>query len=156
MKLSCLPVSFFDEIISGRMTVGDWARMGAEIGLDAIDLSILFIADHSARNIAAVRDQIESAGMQVAMITSYPDFTHPDPRQREQELELEAGVVEIARQLGSQMLRVTAGQAHPQVGRQDGICWAVEGLSQLVERVREFGRPTRVRESRQAGSVAIL
>ena len=139
MKLSCLPVSFFDEIISGRMSVGDWARMGAEIGLDAIDLSILFITDRSARNVAAVRGQIESAGMNVAMITSYPDFTHPDPRQREKELELAVQVVETARQMGAQMLRVTAGQAHPQVERQEGICWAVEGLSCLAERVQDSG-----------------
>ena len=40
MKLSCLPVSFFDEIISGRMTVRDWARMGCELGLDAIDRTV--------------------------------------------------------------------------------------------------------------------
>ena len=47
MKLSCLPVSFFAEIIDGRMSIGDWAKMGSEIGLDAIDLSILFVADRS-------------------------------------------------------------------------------------------------------------
>jgi sugar phosphate isomerase/epimerase len=139
MKLSCLPVSFFEEIISGKVSVGEWARMGAEIGLDAIDLSILFVADRSATNVAVIRDQIESAGMTVAMITSYPDFTHPEARQREKELELEVQVVEIARQLGAQMVRVTAGQAHPKIAREDGICWAVEGLSCLAERVQDSG-----------------
>ena len=49
MKLSCLPVSFFAEIIDGRMPVADWARMGADLGLDAIDLSILFVPDRSPR-----------------------------------------------------------------------------------------------------------
>ena len=42
MKLSCLPVSFFNEIIDGTMSIGEWAEIGAEIGLDAIDLSVLF------------------------------------------------------------------------------------------------------------------
>jgi sugar phosphate isomerase/epimerase len=139
MKLSCLPVSFFDEIISGRMSVGNWARMGAELGLDAIDLSILFIPDRSAASVAQVREQIESAGMSVAMVTSYPDFTHPDARQRAHELELELEVVEAARQVGAKMVRVTAGQAHPGVGKPEGTCWAVEGLSCLAERVGNSG-----------------
>lgn len=139
MKLSCLPVSFFTEIISGAMSVGDWARMGSELGLDAIDLSILFVPDRSATKVAEMRDQIESAGMSVAMITSYPDFTHPNADQRAKELELEIEAVETAQRLGAKMVRVTAGQAHPQTGKQDGVCWAVEGLSCLAERVQDSG-----------------
>ncbi len=48
MKLSCLPVSFFSDIIEGRMSVFEWAQMGASLGLDAIDISILFTPDHSS------------------------------------------------------------------------------------------------------------
>jgi sugar phosphate isomerase/epimerase len=139
MKLSCLPVSFFTEIISGAMSVGEWASMGTSLGLDAIDLSILFIPDRSAGCVAAVRKQIEAAGMSVAMVTSYPDFTHPDAAQRRRELEQEIEVVEAVSRLGAGMLRVTAGQAHPETGKKDGICWAVEGLSRLAERVRGSG-----------------
>jgi hypothetical protein len=38
MKLSCLPVSFFQDLLSGRMTILEWANLGEEEGLDAIDL----------------------------------------------------------------------------------------------------------------------
>jgi sugar phosphate isomerase/epimerase len=136
MKLSCLPVSFFDEIISRRMSVGEWARMGCELGLDAVDLSILFVPDRSAAGVAALRKQIESEGMHVAMITSYPDFTHPDAAQRARELDLETQAIEVAHDMGARMVRVTAGQAHPQTRREEGICWAIDGLSKLTERVR--------------------
>ena len=47
MRLSCLPVSYFGQIIGGAMSVGQWAREAAELGLDAIDLSILFALDVS-------------------------------------------------------------------------------------------------------------
>ena len=83
MQLSCLPVSFFADIVEGRMSVGQWARMGADLGLDAIDLSILFVPDRSPGGLAALRGEIEAEGMRAAMITSYPDFTHPDARHRE-------------------------------------------------------------------------
>ncbi len=139
MKLSCLPVSFFSEIIDGRISVGDWANMGSEIGLDGIDLSILFVPDQSEIGLTTVREQIESTGMSVTMITSYPDFTHPVAIQRLKELELEIQVVEVARKLGAKMVRVTAGQAHPQTGRIEGIDWAVEGLSRLTEGVKDLG-----------------
>ncbi|NLG49891.1 MAG: TIM barrel protein [Chloroflexi bacterium] len=139
MQLSCLPVSFFNEIINGQMSVGEWARMGAEIGLDAIDLSILFTPDHSPAALAALRRDIEAAGMSVAMVTTYPDFTHPDARQRERELALEQEAVAVTAALGGRLLRVTAGQAHPETGREEGIAWAVEGLRKLVESTRGSG-----------------
>ncbi len=139
MQLSCLPVSFFSDIIEGRMSIGEWARMGAELGLDAIDLSTLFLPDPSPQALAKIRQDIEAAGMQVAMVTSYPDFTHPDPKQRERELALEQQVVATAAFLGAKLVRVTAGQAHPETGRKEGVAWAVEGLRKLVETVGNLG-----------------
>ena len=139
MKLSCLPVSFFSDIVAGRMPVGAWARMGAELGLDAIDLSILFVPDRSPTAVAALRREIEAQGIRVAMITSYPDFTHPDAHQREQELALAQEVMAVAAGLGAGLVRVTAGQAHPETGIAAGIAWAADGLSRLVESTRAFG-----------------
>ena len=139
MKLSCLPVSFFSDIIQGRLTVAEWARMGAELSLDAIDLSILFVPDRGPSAVRALRRQIEGEGMQVAMITSYPDFTHPDRGQRARELDLERQVVETAAVLGARLVRVTAGQAHPDTGRAEGIGWAIEGLCRLAEGARGSG-----------------
>jgi sugar phosphate isomerase/epimerase len=87
MRLSCLPVSFFAEIIDGRMPVAEWARLGRSLGLDAIDLSILFVQPRTTEHARILRTQIEDAGSRVAMITTYPDFTHPDPAQRLRELD---------------------------------------------------------------------
>jgi sugar phosphate isomerase/epimerase len=133
MKVSCLPVSFFDDIIAGRMSVGQWAQMGVELGLDAIDLSILFVPDRSPGALAATRRQVQDAGTSITMITSYPDFTHPDPAQRTRELDLERGVVDVAAALGAPYVRVTAGQAHPEMDREKGVRMAIEGLTELAE-----------------------
>ena len=139
MKLSCLPVSFFPEILEGRLSVEAWARLGAGLRLDAIDLSILFISDRSKGAVAAMRKGIEAAGTRVAMVTTYPDFTHPDAAQRERELVLAEETVAVAAGLGAELLRVTAGQSHPETGRDEGIRWAVEGLRRLTERARGSG-----------------
>lgn len=139
MKLSCLPVSFFSDIIEGRMSVVEWAQMGANLGLEAIDLSILFLPDRSPKKLLALRREIEAVGMRIAMITSYPDFTHPQAAQRQKELLLEQEVVETAACLGAEMVRVTAGQAHPETEREAGVAWAIEGLRRLVEATRNSG-----------------
>ena len=139
MKLSCIPVSLFKEIIGGSMSIQEWAQLGKEVGLDAIDVSILFIPDRSRVAVARLRKAIEATGMRVAMVASYPDFTHPDAAQRARELAVAQEVVDVAAGLGAELVRVTAGQAHPETGREDGIRWATEGLRQLTDRTRKSG-----------------
>lgn len=113
MKLSCLPVSYFRDIIDGRMSIREWAVEGASTGLDGIDLSVLFLKSRSREYLDKTRREIEEAGIRIAMVTTYPDFTHPDPMERERQLaKLQEDIVTASR-LGADLLRVTAGQAHP-------------------------------------------
>ena len=138
MRLSCLPVSYFQDIINGRMSVKEWALEGSRIGLDGVDLSVLFLKSRSDEYLDKVRQEIEEAGVGVAMVTTYPDFTHPDPAERERQLtKLEDDIVTASR-LGADLLRVTAGQAHPNVGRREGIEWAVHGLVKAKEFATEY------------------
>ncbi len=137
MKISCLPVSFFGDIIDMRMSLGEWATIGKKAGLDAIDISILFLPDRLKSTASKVRKEIEEKGMSVTMVTTYPDFTHPDLSQRQRELELELEAIAAAEELGAKFVRVTAGQAHPSTSREDGISWATEGLIQLVDLTKD-------------------
>ncbi len=139
MKLSCLPVSFFTDITSGKMSVAEWARMGAGLKLDAVDLSILFLPERSIKAAETVRKQVEAERIRITMLTTYPDFTHPDAAQRKKELELEIEAVRLAAALGAHFIRVTAGQAHPETSIKDGIAWASNGLACLVEAAGNLG-----------------
>ena len=38
MKLSCLPVSLYKDIFNGEKSVLDWVHLGADLGLDGIDV----------------------------------------------------------------------------------------------------------------------
>jgi sugar phosphate isomerase/epimerase len=139
MKLSCIPVSFFPQILRGKMSVEEWARIGASVGLDAIDLSILFIKDRDSISLGRLRKDIEGAGVRVAMVTTYPDFTHPDRAQREREVVQSREDIAVAARLGAELVRVTAGQAHPETGREEGISWAVAGLTAVLDAGRDNG-----------------
>lgn len=133
MKLSCLPVSFYKEIMDGEMSIVDWARIARDVGLDAIDLSIILIKNQSPEYLEETRRQLKDLGIGVTMVTTYPDFTHPDVGQRAREIAKSCDEIAVAAQLGAKFVRVTAGQAHPDTGREDGITWAVKGLTAVLE-----------------------
>ena len=133
MKLSCLPVSFFPEIIDGRMSIAQWALMAVELGLDAIDLSILFFRDKDANFVKDSRNAINSAGTHIAVINTYPDLTIPDAAERKQQLtQLKTDIV-LAAELGAKMVRITAGQAHPGIIQDEAIKQVVEAFNSAVE-----------------------
>jgi sugar phosphate isomerase/epimerase len=133
MKLSCLPVSFYMEIMDGEMSIVDWARIARDLGLDAIDLSIILIKNQSPEYLEETRKQLKDLGIGVTMVTTYPDFTHPDPGQRACEIAKSRQEIAVAGQLGAKFVRVTAGQAHPDTGKEDGITWSVKGLTDVLE-----------------------
>jgi len=136
VKLSCLPVSYFPRILGGEMSVRQWAREAVEVGLDAIDLSILFLKSLDDDYLAGLRAEIEQAGARVCMVTTYPDFTHPSEEERKRQLDQLTCDIAAAAQLGGELVRVTAGQAHPETGIEQGIGWAVTGLTRALEAAR--------------------
>lgn len=126
MKISCLPVSFFSEILNGSMSIKDWASMATDVGLDAIDLSVMLLKNHTPGYLKQIRDDLERVGMPVTMMATYPDFSHPDPMQRERELAYLGHDIALSSYLGAKYLRITAGQAHPETPVEQGIQWVVD------------------------------
>ncbi|MCL5071333.1 MAG: sugar phosphate isomerase/epimerase [Actinobacteria bacterium] len=132
MKISCIPVSFFTQIVNDKMTIKEWAGIGAEAGLNAIDLSTVFLRNHTPVYLEKIRNDIESENMSIAMIATYPDFTHPDMVQREREVEYLRNDIALASNLGAKFLRILAGQAHPQTKIEEGIKWVIENFKKVA------------------------
>jgi len=139
MKLSCLPVSYFGDIIDGRMSIAQWASEATSLGLDGIDLSVVFFRERTENYFKNMRSDIEAAGQRVAVMNTYPDLTHPDSSIREKELHTLKEDIVAASHIGAEMVRVTAGQAHPQTSRKEGVAWAIEGLTGAIETARKNG-----------------
>ena len=139
MKLSCLPVSLYEEIFSGQKSVGDWVRLAADLGLDGIDFSIKFFPDRETKVLDALNEEIQRAGLELCMLACYPDFTHSDASQREREIEQMKAELRLAATLGARFVRVTAGQNHPGLRREDGVRWAVEGLRHALDEAERLG-----------------
>ena len=139
MKLSCLPVSFFKEITGGDMGISQWAALGKSLGLDGIDLSVLFLQTLDKTYLHNLRRGIEEEGIRVVVLNTYPDLTHPKGSERSRELTQLEAHIEAAGRLGAEMVRVTAGQSHTETSRSEGIEWAVEGLRRAAEKAEHAG-----------------
>ena len=139
MKLSCLPVSLYNDIFTGNRTVADWIQFGAELGLDAVDFSIKFFPKRDAETIKRTRDALERHNIVPCMLACYSDFTHPDPAQRSQELINLKADIALAKALGAKFIRVTAGQNHPGTERTAGVRWVTDGFRRALDEAEKQG-----------------
>jgi sugar phosphate isomerase/epimerase len=128
VKLSCLPVSLYPDLAAGRKTPGDWFRMAAALGLDGADLSVAHVPSRAPTALDALRGEAEAAGVEIAMLATYSDFTHPDAAERARQADDVRAWIEAAARMNVTFLRLTAGQAHPKVSEDEGIDWSVAGL----------------------------
>lgn len=152
MKFSTLPVSFYQDFAAGRRSLGEWFRFAGELGLDGADISVAHLASLKASYLTQLRQEATDAGVQVAMVVTYSDFTHPDAQERLHQRDEVRAFIDAAAQLGAPFVRVTAGQRHPGVGEAEGIRWAVEGLTSCLEHAAQAG-VTLTYENHTKGSV---
>lgn len=79
MKLSCLPVTFFGEIMGKKtMTREDWIKIAVEHGLDGTEVYDTFVGDLDAAGMAGFADVVHDAGLQVSMYSVENDFSRPE------------------------------------------------------------------------------
>lgn len=138
-RLSVLPVSLFGQISSGKITLQDWLKCAKQMGLDAADISMVMLKEHTPVYLNRVHAWIAEIAIPIAMASAYSDFTHPDALQRERELEYLRRDIALCSELGLQYVRVLAGQSHPETSRDEGIRWAVEMLRRAAVTAAEFG-----------------
>lgn len=139
MKLSSLPVSLYPELTAGTRTLADWFHFAAQLGLDGADVSVVHLQNLEPTYLQALRDQASAAGVQIAMLVTYADFTHPEAAERVRQVAEIQRYCAVAATLGASFIRVTAGQKHPGVERAAGIEWAVTGLTACLERAAATG-----------------
>lgn len=139
MKLSCLPVSLYGDFVSGRRSLPDWFRIAADLGLDGADVSVAHFDWNNRTELDRLRDHAAQAGVRIAMVVTYSDFTLPDPEARQQEQSMVHAQIEAAACLEASYIRLTAGQSWPGVTRADGMAWAAEGLVQAAASAKRLG-----------------
>ncbi|MCC7176173.1 MAG: sugar phosphate isomerase/epimerase [Bryobacterales bacterium] len=139
MKLSCIPVSFFDAIRGGQMSTARWMDFAAGLGLDGVECGPPLIRPLGPVSPAEYRKLAWERGLPVSNYTAYSDFAHPDAAVRQREIAAALRNVAIARELGAPSVRALAGQRWPGVEEAQGVAWVVEGIRRMAEEADRAG-----------------
>ncbi len=139
MELSCIPVSLFPKLLSGELSIAQWAGLGAELGLDAIDISILFLSSRSSSYLQAAARAIRGTGVRLAIVNTYPDLTHPEAGERKKQKAGLLADIDAAAELGAGIVRITAGQAHPALVTEEAVKWVLDGFHEAARRADRLG-----------------
>jgi len=134
------PKCFLDDILVRRsMTVFDWIEQASPLGVDGLEMYYPFFAEMGNSEIDQVREACEKAGLDIPMLCFSPDFTHPDPRKRLQELEEQKRAIDLAVRLGCRTCRTLSGQNRPGLDYHQAVGWCVEMIRQAAAYAGERG-----------------
>ncbi len=140
LKISAFPKCYLDHIAGARtMTVFDWIDMARSLDADGLEMYDGFFTSLEPAYLDRLGAAIHGAGFAMPMLCCSPDFTNPDPDGRKRALDREVEMIRVCRRLGGpqSVCRVLSGQRYPEVGREQGIAWVVEAITELLPVARE-------------------
>ncbi|MEO6004504.1 MAG: sugar phosphate isomerase/epimerase family protein [Opitutus sp.] len=138
-KLAAFPKAFMQQLCrDGSMTIAQWTDLAAPLALDGLEFYSGFLELSDPANWANARRTVEARGMVIPMLCCSPDFTHPDPAVRAQEILKEREWIRMSAALGASFCRVLSGQRRPDVSREQGLGFVVDAIGEcLVEAERQ-------------------
>ena len=128
MKLSLSMYSCVKAVQAGQFDLMGFVDYAAAQGVAGVELLDIFWTA-AEREIPLIKGRIKDAGMDVAVYSISNNFIQPEASARAQELaDLKRGV-DVALELGTDILRVFSGSAREGVTQAQGMDWILQGLS---------------------------
>lgn len=139
-KLAAFPKAFMQQLCKeGSMTLQQWVDLAAPLKLDGLEYysGMLELADPVQWPVA--RRQVEAAGMVIPMLCCSPDFSQPEPRLRQIEIEKEKTWIRMAATLGAKYCRVLSGQRRPELTVEQGLDIVVANIEACLPEAEKCG-----------------
>jgi len=138
MKLGVSMWSVVETVKTGQMNVQTFIEFAAQQGVEGVELLDYFWKDEKAE-IPQVKQQMADAGLKLAVYSISNDFFQPDAGARARVLtELKHGV-DVANQLGVNLMRVFSGNHQEGHTLEVGLAWIIEGLSAGAAYAQQHG-----------------
>lgn len=139
-KLAAFPKLYMDQLcIEGTMTVREWIELAATLDIDGLEMYFGMIGLKDPEQWPVIRKIAADHDLQIPMMCASPDFTHPDPVFRQQQIDLEKYCIDMTAALGGQYCRVLSGQRRPEVSREEGIQYTVDCIEACLPHAKACG-----------------
>ncbi len=123
----------------GTMTVSEWIELASQLEIDGLEWYAGFLEMADEANWLQFRQQVEAKGKVIPMMCCSPDFTHPDPTFRAQEIEKQKRWIDMTYILGGSYCRVLSGQRRPELSIEEGVALAAECIEACLPYAQERG-----------------
>ena len=139
-KLAAFPKAWMDPLcIDGSMSLNEWIDLSGKLDVDGLEFYSDFLDLKDASKWTEYRKRVEDQGRSIPMLCCSPDFTHPDPQFRQEQIDKEKRWIDMCFQLGGAYCRVLSGQRRPDVSRDDGVAYAAECIEACIPHAAERG-----------------
>ncbi len=139
-KLAVFPKAFMQELCKdGTMMVSEWIELAAKLRIDGLEWYAGFLEMQDPKAWPKFKLQVEKHGKVIPMLCCSPDFTHPDPTFRQNEIQKQKHWIEMTHILGGSFCRVLSGQKRPELSIEEGIGFAAECIEACLPLAKEKG-----------------
>ncbi len=121
------------------MSLAQWVDLAAELPVDGLEWYAGFLEMQDESNWASIRQKVQEKGLEIPMMCCSPDFTHPDPGFRAEQIEREKFWIDMTASLGGSYCRVLSGQRRPELSRQEGIRLAAQCIDACAPHAAQRG-----------------
>ncbi len=133
-KLAVFPKAFMDALcIDGSMTLRQWIDLAATLDVDGMEFYGGFLDLKEKSGWPTYRRMLEDAGLAMPMLCCSPDFCHPDPAFRQEQIDREKHWIDMTAALGGQYCRVLSGQRRPEMSREEGLKVVAASIEACLE-----------------------
>lgn len=142
MRLSCIPICFFDDLINTRiMPLGDWVQIARELDLDGIEMYKPYLSEdqRDKDSMSRISDMVHSAGMEVSMFTSYADLSQPESTERDHQMASIRWDVDAAVIFRTGIVRLTAGRWREGQSVEETLKLVAKGLKASLDYAEDKG-----------------
>ena len=131
-SISVFPKCYFDQLANGEMSYLSWIESAATLGADGIEHYDGFFRTFAAIDVDPAIEAMARTGQRSSMLCFSPDFTHPDPVERDRQVRRQEAAIDLAVRLGTKFCRTLSGQNRPGLSRADGVAYTVQGLEESL------------------------
>ena len=121
------------------MTLSQWIDLAAMLDVDGLEFYGGFLDLQDTAAWPVYRRMAEDAGLVMPMLCCSPDFCHPDPVFRQQQIDREKHWIDMTAALGGQYCRVLSGQRRPEMSRKEGLKVVVASIMACLPHAADAG-----------------
>jgi len=119
--------------VTGEMTLDEWIDLASTLDIDGLEWYAGFLEMKDPVNWEHYRRRVNDAGLVIPMMCCSPDFTHPDPAFRKEQIRKQKEWIDMTHALGGRYCRVLSGQRRPELSVDEGVKLAAGSIRECLE-----------------------